>query len=174
MGEGLSRTELISDDGYLRSTTLASDVPIFSRSRRYPEGKGHCVLRIPQAAKDEKLGVVTVSTSTKTRLFAKAAEASLPQTGKAREVLRFLIGIDATLRDALGLKVDALRDPPFRLCVPSPTSITGPATTSYIALSYCCKTSLNSVGEITHPYLPLTRELGQAVLDERLSLQEGV
>ena len=145
-----------------------------SNSVRDPGGKGHCVLRIPQAAIDEKLGVVTLPALTKTRLFAKAANASLPQTNKAHEVLKSLTEIDPTLQGALGSKADALRDSPFRLCVPSPTSTTGLAISSYIALSYCWKTGLDSLGEITHPYLPLTRELGQALLDECLSLQEGI
>ena len=138
------------------------------------EGKEHCMLRIPQAAAVKKLEVVTLPTSIKTRLFAKAAKASLPQTSKAREVLNFLINIDPTLRGALGSKADALRDPPFRLCMPNPTSILGVAGHSYIALSYCCKTGLDSGEGIKHPYLPLTLELGQALLDERLHLQEGV
>ena len=138
------------------------------------EGKDHCVLRIPQAAEDEKLEVVTLPTSIKSRLFAKAAKASLPQASKAREVLRFLADIDPTLRTALGSKADALRDPPFRVCVSYPTSTTALATSSYIALSYCWKAGLESVGETMHPSLPLTLELGQALLDERLHLQEGV
>ena len=79
------------------------------------EDNEHCVLRISQTAKVEKIEVVTLPTSIKTRLFAKAAKASLPQMSKAREVLRFLIDIDPNLREALGSKADALRDPPFRL-----------------------------------------------------------
>ena len=138
------------------------------------EGKEHCMLRIPQAAKVNKLEVVTLSTSIKTRLFAKAAKASLPQTKKTREVLTFIENIDHSLREALGLKTDALRDPPFRLCAQNPTSIMGVTGRSYIALSYCCKTSLDSTWGIKHPYLPLTLELGQALLEERLHPQEGV
>ena len=145
-----------------------------TNSVREPEGKGHCVLRIPQEAMDEKLDMVTLPTSTKTRLFAKAANTSLPQTSKAREVLKSLTDIDPTLRDALGSKADALRDPPFRLYVPSPTSTTDLITSSYVALSYCWKTGVNSVGQNMHPYLPLTRELGHALLAERLSMREGI
>ena len=138
------------------------------------EGKEHCMLCIPHPAEVEKLEVVTLPTSIKTRLFAKAAKASLPQTKKTREVLTFIENIDHSLREALGLKADALRDPPFRLCVPNSASTMGVDGRSYIALSYCCKTGLDSGGGIKHPYLPLTLELGQALLDERLHLQEGV
>ena len=89
--------------------------PAMSQDRRInsvrdPGGKGHCVLRIPQAAIDEKLGVVTLPALTKIRLFAKAANGSLPQTKKAHEVLKSLTGIDPTLQGALGSKADALRD----------------------------------------------------------------